>query len=481
MDVIIKNRYKIIEKIKDKSKCSIYKGFDLIEKRDVAVKVLNQQKLSNFDLEKIKNEINIINKIDSPYSIKCYEIFQTQNEICIILEYCQENLLDKMKSLGNRSKIYYIKKIFNQLMEVYKKLHENNVIIRELKPEKILIKYNSDEETDFDIKISDYSFSKELSDEDQTKTIIGFSTYVAPEITKGAPYSNKCDLWSIGILGYILYFGGLPKFKNKYAYECDFHIPEDYNLEDLLKRLIIGNPVQRISWDEFFEHDFFKEKNFCDINDKDLEEVFQKYPKLDGLDNKFNGLEVEVYYDLNANFYGERIKGTNIFYGRGIYVNKELGILCKGYFFNGNLDGKGEMVLSDGSYYEGDFVNGYKFGEGKEIFPNGDEYEGEFVNHVFEGHGVLKYNNGNIYDGEFKCGRKDGEGKLFTKKNGTTYEGEWSNNLRNGKGIIYFKDGRKIEGTWKNGVKDGEFKKYKNKDVNEYIVEYFDNGIKKQQ
>ena len=90
-------------------------------------------------------------------------------------------------------------------------------------------------------------------------------------------------------------------------------------------------------------------------------------------------------------------------------LNKELGILCKGYFFNGNLDGKGEMVLSDGSYYEGDFVNGYKFGEGKEIFPNGDEYEGEFVNHVFEGHGVLKYNNGNIYDGEFKCGRKDGE------------------------------------------------------------------------
>ena len=57
-------------------------------------------------------------------------------------------------------------------MEVYKILHQNNVIIRELKPEKILIKYNSDDETDFDIKICDYSFSKELSDEDQTKTII---------------------------------------------------------------------------------------------------------------------------------------------------------------------------------------------------------------------------------------------------------------------------------------------------------------------
>ena len=82
-----------------------------------------------------------MNKIDSPYSIKCYETFNTINEMYVILEYCPDNLLDKMKSLMENAKIYYIKKIFNQLMEVYKTLHQNNVIIRELKPEKILIKF----------------------------------------------------------------------------------------------------------------------------------------------------------------------------------------------------------------------------------------------------------------------------------------------------------------------------------------------------
>ena len=79
-------------------------------------------------------------------------------------------------------------------MEVYQILHKNNVIIRELKPEKILIKYTNQDETEFDIKISDYSYSKELSDEEVIHTIIGNSTYIAPEISSGEDYTNKCDL-----------------------------------------------------------------------------------------------------------------------------------------------------------------------------------------------------------------------------------------------------------------------------------------------
>ena len=107
------------------------------------------------------------------------------------------------------------------------------------------------------------------------------------------------------------------------------------------------------------------------------------------------------------------------------------------------------------------------------------EYNGEYINSEYHGYGVLKFNNGNIYEGEFNCGNRHGQGKMFIKTNETTYDGVWANNLRHGKGTIYFKDGRKIEGTWKNGIKDGEFRKYKNKDINEFVMEYFENGIKK--
>ena len=60
-------------------------------------------------------------------------------------------------------------------MEVYQILYQNNIIIRELKPEKILIQCNSKDETDFDIKITGFNYSKELADEGITKTVIGYS------------------------------------------------------------------------------------------------------------------------------------------------------------------------------------------------------------------------------------------------------------------------------------------------------------------
>ena len=281
MDTIINNRYKIIEKIKEKSNCIIYKGFDLKEKKDVAVKVINLKNVSNIKIDKIKNELNTMNKIDSKYSLKCYETFNSLSEMHIILEYCQDNLFDKMKSFVETSKIYYIKKIFNQLMEVYQILHKNNVIIRELKPEKILIKYTNQDETEFDIKLSDYSYSKELSDEEVTHTKIGNSTYIAPEISAGEDYTNKCDLWSIGILGYILYFGEIPFFKTLKNLENDCKIKEDYNLEDLIKKLLKLDPEKRISWEEFFNHNFFKQKNFDKVEKKDFEELLKKYPKLE--------------------------------------------------------------------------------------------------------------------------------------------------------------------------------------------------------
>ena len=476
MEATIDNRYKIIEKLKTKSQNQMFRGFDLKDKREVAIKVIDLKNTNETRLNKIKKEIDTMNKIDSKYSLKCYESFNTISEMYIILEYCQDNLFDKMKSFRNTAKVYYLKKIFNQLMEVYKTLHENHIIIRELKPEKVLIKYTNEDETDFDIKISDYSYSKELSDEDITKTIIGYSAYVAPEITKGEEYTNKCDLWSIGILAYVLYFGKVPQFKSKNNFQSIISIEEDYNLEDLLQKLLVPDPTKRISWEEFFEHNFFKQKIFGDVTKKDFEEVCQKYPKLQ---NNLGGLEIEEYYDKELNMYGEVIKGTKILHGRGIYISKSLGVLVKGYFFDGKQNGKSEMIFSDGGNFEGEFLNGVKFGKGKEVYPNGNEYEGDYKNGLFDGFGIFKYNNGNYYEGEFKCDSRHGKGTFYNKSLGQKYVCNWANDLKHGNGTVYFDNGKKIEGNWKNGIRDGEFKLYKNKDVNEFKVELYQNGAKK--
>jgi len=476
MQNIINNRYRIIEKIKEKPKATVYRAFDLKDQIEVAIKVLNLQKNTEADIKKINTCLNTMNKIDSKYSLKYYETFNTSSEMYIIYEYCNDNLKEKMKTFKNKQKIFYIKKIFNQLMELYKILHQNNIIIRELKPEKILIKYTNLEETEFDIKITDYSFSKELSDNEITKTIIGYSIYVAPEISRGEKYTNKCDLWSIGILGYILYFDKLPVFKGVYSFEEKIIVPEDEYFQDFLKKLLVAAPKERISWDEFFNHDFFKEKkNFDDITKKDFDEFLKQYPKKEDL----NGVEIEEanYQDSDSNYYGEVIKGTQVLCGRAIFVKKKEGILLKGYFSNNLLHGRGEIRYADGFYCEGNFLNGLQFGKGREIYPNGNEYTGDFKNNIYDGEGELKYNNGNIYNGQFVNGKMKGEGKFFYKKNNQTYEGGWLNNEKHGKGTIYYADGRKLVGTWKNGFREGEFKYYRNKDdTKELKIEIFQNG-----
>ena len=74
-------------------------------------------------------------------------------------------------------------------------------------------------------------------------------------------YKNNCDLFSIGITIYLLYFGDYP-YDNKGKINWKFKIKKDNQLEDLLKRLLKENPNERITWEEYFEHPFFKQYEY---------------------------------------------------------------------------------------------------------------------------------------------------------------------------------------------------------------------------
>ena len=92
---------------------------------------------------------------------------------------------------------------------------------------------------------------------------------MAPEILEGKEYNNKCDLWSLGIIIYNLYFKKMPYkgdtiiavFNNIKASEKKvLEKTGDENLDDLIDKLLEVNPEKRISWKDYFEHKFFKVK-----------------------------------------------------------------------------------------------------------------------------------------------------------------------------------------------------------------------------
>ena len=134
-------------------------------------------------------------------------------------------------------------------------------------PGNILIKYTNEEKTNFDSVLNDYGISKEYGGNNLLSGCIGNFSYMAPEVIEKKEYKNNCDLFSIGVTIYYLYFGKLPFNRknigiNTNNTDITIEIDEDKQLEDLLKKLLKANPDERITWEKYFDHPFFKQYGY---------------------------------------------------------------------------------------------------------------------------------------------------------------------------------------------------------------------------
>ena len=131
-----------------------------------------------------------------------------------------------------------------------------------------MIKYLNKEKTKFKVLLSDYGVSNQLNSITQEfNTHAGTRLTMAPEILEGKEYNTKCDLWSLGVIIYQLCTKKFPfegEFDNIILNKIDklgqsvLDVIEDAKLKDLLSKLLVKEPENRISWKEYFEHDFFK-------------------------------------------------------------------------------------------------------------------------------------------------------------------------------------------------------------------------------
>ena len=219
-------------------------------------------------------ELECMRKCNCNNSVKYFTHFETNNHWNIIMELCDNDLSKELKKRPNSFNIEEIKDIMSQLNNAFRKLHQFNIIHRDLKLQNILIKYTDETQTKFIPKLSDYGFSKTMEKE-VTSTHLGTPLTMAPEIIKGLEYNSEVDLWSIGVILYQLHFNSFPymganekvilqKIKNKVPYKQ----PEDKELADLINKLLVEDPKKRLSWEEYFKHPFFKEEE-SNINNEE--------------------------------------------------------------------------------------------------------------------------------------------------------------------------------------------------------------------
>ena len=224
----------------------------------------------------LDNEIEIL-KLFSDYSnsLKYYGNYDKENEKIIVLEKCDEDLEAYMKNRKRALNTEKIKEIFTGLNEVFKAMYEKQIIHRDLKLSNLLLKYKDNNKENFIIKLGDYGLGKFLNKGKSITGLKGTPETAAPEIIleKISKYENSVDIFSLGVIFYQLshnlkhpfnndHIQRIIIYSNKYEKD-DFNIQFDNSIEnsdfkDLLKKMLKLNPKNRLTWEKYFSHPFFK-------------------------------------------------------------------------------------------------------------------------------------------------------------------------------------------------------------------------------
>ena len=195
-------------------------------------------KLSIKNLPKFEREINILKKSDHPNIIKLYEIFESKRSLYLIMEECKGGeVFDKIIEHIQNKKMYTEKdaaNMFQQMMSAVEYCHNNGICHRDLKPENLLY-LNQGPEINNPIKVIDFGLSQVISPDRKLKTKVGTAYYVAPEILKGS-YTEKCDIWSAGVILYIFLSGDPP-----------FNGPNDNAIYNKISKLKFDYPDKKWS------------------------------------------------------------------------------------------------------------------------------------------------------------------------------------------------------------------------------------------
>uniref|UniRef100_A0A7N0RH35 Protein kinase domain-containing protein n=2 Tax=Kalanchoe fedtschenkoi TaxID=63787 RepID=A0A7N0RH35_KALFE len=232
---------------------------------EVAIKEIVTDKLSNKLQDSLKYEIFVLKKIYHPNIIYLHDIIEEPRKIHLVLEYCKGGDLSVYINRNGKVPEATAKHFMRQLAAGLQVLHDNNLIHRDLKPQNLLLSTNDNKAV---LKIADFGFARLLQPRGLAETLCGSPLYMAPEIMQLQKYDAKADMWSVGAILFQLVTGRTPFNGNSQVQllqniikSTDLYFPPNNNgltsdCKDLCRKLLRRNPVERLTFEEFFNHPF---------------------------------------------------------------------------------------------------------------------------------------------------------------------------------------------------------------------------------
>jgi len=264
----------------------------------VAIKIINKRNLG-VNLQKTYREIEVLKKVRHPNIIRLYQVMLSEKSIYLVTDYAPggevyDHLLAHGRLTETKARVW-----FKQICLAVLYLHTNNIVHRDLKVENVLLDANGN------CKLADFGFSNFQPKDKNLETFCGSPPYAAPELFHGKYYYGPpVDIWSLGVILYVLTCGGLPfdgatlEVLKKGVLNGSFNIPffMTHECEDLIRKMLKMVPSDRLSIRQVCKHkwmtkegpdpEFYKqvaeagsEKNKIDceehIDDKIIKEMTQ--------------------------------------------------------------------------------------------------------------------------------------------------------------------------------------------------------------
>mmetsp|Transcript_3864 Transcript_3864/g.9453 ORF Transcript_3864/g.9453 Transcript_3864/m.9453 type:complete len:549 (-) Transcript_3864:106-1752(-) len=312
----------------------VYAGTSLASGEKVAIKVIDKKIVGKEVTPRaLQTEVAVLKGVQHPYVIQLRGVYEDEHNLYIVTELaCGGELFDRVLNKGAYTEADAATMV-KRLLSAIKYLHDKGIVHRDLKPENLLL---ASKDNDLDIRIADFGLARVVGSNTLIQSVVGSPNYVAPEVLQGKGYWKQADLWSIGVITYIL-LCGYPPFTSpdirdlldmiqsgEYEYEEDYWSGVSADAKDFIDHLLVVDPDARYDVDQALKHKWFTEdeakltKNLT-IGGKLKETLEQWRDQDDGeeseseeLTNEDGGSATMVMYDMRARPPGDSAPITSI-------------------------------------------------------------------------------------------------------------------------------------------------------------------------
>ncbi|XP_041665883.1 death-associated protein kinase 2 isoform X2 [Cheilinus undulatus] len=227
----------------------------------------NPCSLLGLDRSSVEREVEILHAIQHPNIVILRDVFESKAEVVMILELVSGgelfDFIAEKENLLESEAIEFLK----QILEALRFMHGKNIVHFDLKPENVML---SDKSAHPIIKLIDFGLAQRLLQGEEFRCTSGTPQYIAPEVINSEPLSAAADMWSIGVITYIL-LSGLSPFQGytdqetlrnilSLTYEFNDHVFSTTSsmAKDFIQKLLVKDPRERMTAEESLLHPWIK-------------------------------------------------------------------------------------------------------------------------------------------------------------------------------------------------------------------------------